>query len=1332
MKGWSRRSKGPSGRLSRDLRLAGFSLLLVCLLSLACLAWSLDLHLPFLKSDSLEVGAEFDPAAVRIGEPMDYKCTVINKGDKALHDVTVADDFGEIGVIDSLEPGKPVELKASTPPLKKTTTLKVTARSDDRIVGSCQVPVEAKDLFVAGTTRGLDLEVSGPAALRPGQEAEVQITVTNRHGCPIQGIIVESDLWNLEVGTLDPGESKSFTRKMTTENDSLIAGKGLEITASGRSQNQPLLDRARLKVSVINPELSARISTLRGPTTRYNLTNEGDDLLQRLKVEDDQGRVLGILSSLAPGQTESLVLNGSASKVTVSALDSSGQSVSGKVSLARPEILSAGGSMGSSQPAALNLDNEEDTSDSRGTGAISEEEGGSSSTSHQSSAASPEPPLFVASVDRAPESELQPTGFNLTIETDKTEVSPGEQVQFKVVAENSLDQVLSNVEVTCEDRNTTTSFLSPGKKVQLEGVLVANESQNITATASATDIHGNLRRTTTTLRIWKLSPQLTLEAQARPQKAHYGQPVHLSATLKNSGDRPIKDIVVRDLLGEVGRVALLEPGASATVERTAPVYEPVENLIQALGSDGGEEVYASARLDIQLYAAKMQLSVEPAEVVAYAGEQVEIFWVLSNQGEEALNNVTLSGEGLGKCRLKEVAPGTSLRMAAVYTVTGSTPVEVVAQGYSSGGQLISENQRISLRSISPGITLKVNPSTIESGVGDTVNLSCLISNAGDDPLRDVILTEKGQGVLARIAEIPAGDFQLATPQITLSSNGTLQVEVRAQDSRGKTWSDSCQVPVRVMEAALFLKMDSFPSEVAAGETVTVTGIVKNTGTIPVFNIFVISQTFGPLGTVDLLSPKSYKVLRAEVTVNNSVTDVVAAQGFTADKTPVIDRKKLQIKTLNQPVVVTPFDKESTVNTAGSKILYVSNASPAGSTYGPPTPNPSETPAAVDQGSDNTSPAFSTVPATNSQDGSYLAGISKLIHYITSILNGDDGAEETNALQDLSDRASQSDRGNQTLGIAGMVNPAGSHVRILDVMANPPEPAAGSPIKVVVHARSDLGITSTRVEWGIAEVSPTKKDILDVKRISSIPMTLQSGTKQDGYWSCLVPGQLVGTFAALTVKVSDGAGEVEDGPYLVQWISRDLAREREQATQREDGQTGANREDMTMKMDGKPPENGMLFIESSSVSGIGEVAIRDTFQESTMNYEQDLKGFGAIDMDTERCLVKGYPMVNFSEINELSFEEGMLKGFKRFNSPAFHGGMGASVTERFNLSQVDKSEIGMMRSVNRTQNTIAFSTEQAFQGMMNTRTEYARFNKKMKADQKLTGTFQTQKNIKFED
>jgi hypothetical protein len=158
---------------------------------------------------------------------------------------------------------------------------------------------------------------------------------------------------------------------------------------------------------------------------------------------------------------------------------------------------------------------------------------------------------------------------------------------------------------------------------------------------------------------------------------------------------------------------------------------------------------------------------------------------------------------------------------------------------------------------------------------------------------------------------------------------------------------------------------------------------------------------------------------------------------------------------------------------------------------------------------------------------------------------------------------------------------------------------------------------------------------------------------------------------------------------------------------------------------------MLFIESSSVRGSGEVSIKDTILGSTMEFNEKIIGNGSISLETMRCVDRTGPVDSFTEKKDLVFN-GNLKGHKTVASPTFHGGMGASVTERFNLSHVDKSETSSVSSNTFANNTLKYKTDQAFDGTWNIQTKYAKFYKKIKADQKYTGSFQTQKDIEFTD
>jgi hypothetical protein len=134
----------------------------------------------------------------------------------------------------------------------------------------------------------------------------------------------------------------------------------------------------------------------------------------------------------------------------------------------------------------------------------------------------------------------------------------------------------------------------------------------------------------------------------------------------------------------------------------------------------------------------------------------------------------------------------------------------------------------------------------------------------------------------------------------------------------------------------------------------------------------------------------------------------------------------------------------------------------------------------------------------------------------------------------------------------------------------------------------------------------------------------------------------------------------------------------------------------------------------------------------MHYSEKLIGNGSISLESMRCIDHKTSLENFTEQKDLVFTGGNLKGRQTVESPTFHGGMGASVTERFNLSHVDRSEASSVSSASYANNTLVFKTEQAFDGTWNIQTQYAKFYKKIKADQEYTGSFQTQKSIKFQD
>jgi hypothetical protein len=162
------------------------------------------------------------------------------------------------------------------------------------------------------------------------------------------------------------------------------------------------------------------------------------------------------------------------------------------------------------------------------------------------------------------------------------------------------------------------------------------------------------------------------------------------------------------------------------------------------------------------------------------------------------------------------------------------------------------------------------------------------------------------------------------------------------------------------------------------------------------------------------------------------------------------------------------------------------------------------------------------------------------------------------------------------------------------------------------------------------------------------------------------------------------------------------------------------------------DSQFLFDESSIVRGSGEISIKGSFHDHAVDSSGWMKGYGSINFESLRNMNKTGRTIDFTQKADLVFTGGQLKNRKSLKLPLFEKGIGASASERFNLSHVDKSESSMIRSVNRFNNTMVYNTALAFEGLWgikNMRGWSINMNRK---EELYSGSFQTQKKIEFND
>lgn len=1000
---------------------------------------------------------------------------------------------------------------------------------------------------------------------------------------------------------------------------------------------------------------------------RISLKNTGSVQLHHVEVLDGP-RSLAVLSMLSPSERKVLATRGPADNISVKALDPSGRVVSGSVSY---NIQSSYAPGGTSEEVSLST----------------------------KAALEQMPPA-------APEEREDASPLSLNITLNRSEGYEGDVIGYRCAAVNTGSFELSDVRIFCSGRMASTKFLPPGREVHLDGSLQIQESGEIHAGAQGLDPQGRIFTNNTSAPVWRISPKIRMKVDA-PSRVHRGERFVLSAEIENIGGENLTEIRVSDSLGDVGGIPILPPGANQTLQAERMIMESRADDVRAIARDSaGREVYASSSLDLRVLNSSLRLLAEPEVTCSYGGVPAEVTWILSNTGEEDLKNIALTGEG-SRCTLRELPAGRSVRMAAIYVKNSTSTINVTVRGYDSLGYEASAEARALIKVVRPGISLKVMPAEIEVAPGDTAVLSCLVTNSGEDVLSDVILGLNGSS-LATIGRLEPGEFRVVEARTLIPSSCTLKLSAEGRDSLGGMLRDSCDVRARASAFGLRIFVSASPPAVVAGSSTTLRCTVANSGSVPLYSIFIISKEFGPLGTIDYLAPKRQKVVTAERAVDRSVEDVITAEGFTQDKSPVKAASSLTIGLLKVPVDgrAATSDPPSTVSTriADAKISRGNVSIPLA------LPAESETKSQVSR-----AVASSIERNAVGSRNMVLDGIAELLRYVERLLGragGDSEAYSAGTLQEEEEYEGISASRNYELSITGVRSSEHGAIRILDVSATPSSPAAGEPVKITAHINSESGIRSASVRYGLSDAPLTRQEMMGVDRIYELPLELESGNDRDGYWSATIPGREAGVYMVLSLWMMDGGETAEDGPYMLHWSTV--------------GPAPRSSRPAALSVD------GMLFIESSSVKGQGEVSIKDTFQGEAMHYNEKILGNGSISLESMRFIDRKTAVDNFTEVKDLVFTGGQLRGHQTVESPRFHGGLGASVTERFNLSHVDRSEVSSISSASLDNNTLAYRTEQAFDGTWNIQTKYAKFSKKIKADQQYTGSFQTEKSIKFQD
>ena len=469
-------------------------------------------------------------------------------------------------------------------------------------------------------------------------------------------------------------------------------------------------------------------------------------------------------------------------------------------------------------------------------------------------------------------SEVLTAGIKVTKDCPTGTVSPGQPLVYSGTVTNTGNVTLVNVVVSSDQAPNTTVFtvasLAPGAGASFTGSYLAptNCSSTSTLTARAASLCGvPVTSSASSTCPILTSPNISITAICPTGSVAPGGTVTYSGTVRNTGDIPLKDVVVlSDRPGANTRifsVGTLGVGASANFSGsyTVPANAcSVTTGLKATGQDICTSAATTATTSITCDVVtnpRITVTLDCPPTPATNGALITYTGTVSNRGDVTLNNVTvvnLQASPSAVFTVATLAPGASANFTARFVApanTCSVSSTVTATGNDAcSTALVSASASTTCPLITtPRIVITQNCPVNPVSPGSLLTFTGTIRNAGDVTLTNVVVLNDRNGstpIFTAETLVPgasaafSGSFTAAADVCTVTSSST----VRATSICGVTVTDSVSSTCPVLTAPSVSITAICPTgTVAPGGIVTYSGTVKNTGDIALNDVIVVSD-----------------------------------------------------------------------------------------------------------------------------------------------------------------------------------------------------------------------------------------------------------------------------------------------------------------------------------------------------------------------------------------------------------------------------------------------------------------------------------------------------------
>ncbi len=432
------------------------------------------------------------------------------------------------------------------------------------------------------------------------------------------------------------------------------------------------------------------------------------------------------------------------------------------------------------------------------------------------------------------------------------------------------------------------------------------------------------------------APDISVVKTVMPTEAHVGDDVTWRIEVTNTGNTMLYNVVASDNMFGDSPPHDLMPEESFSKEFPYTVTsvdpDPLVNEIKATGLDPREVEVSDedvASLDIINPAVMIDKS-GPSVVVA--GTTVDIdFWV-ENTGDTPLYDIAIDDDKLGHIGdIPELDPSAAVTFTVSYEATTTMTNIATAMGMDKWEVGVEDADDHTLTVINPSIMITKTVDPLVALAGEDLIYTYVVENTGDVTLYDLVVEDDVLGMIGSIDSLDPGETWNLAMSVEADIDTTNIAEVVGWYRLYVGEPDDeveIELPVGSVSAQDTAIIDIVNPDVSIVKShvidtdgsVVYTYVVENTGDVALFDLVVVDDQLGPIGTFATLPVGGSVSFEAVAVLSETTTNIGTVTGEDEYGHEVTDSDELTVAFAPFTVPDLAITKTADRSTAGPGAL----------------------------------------------------------------------------------------------------------------------------------------------------------------------------------------------------------------------------------------------------------------------------------------------------------------------------------------------------------------------------------------------------------------------------